>query len=556
MTLVIFSMGDMLLHLYNRISRRSEEYNFTDKVLLGISFLIVPLAIWSLWLPSNQYFLFICIIVACLYWALSFDRLRNVIKGMKDNLCGISTFQITLLLLFIIFSLFFFSWEEYVYDSLFYHHQNIRWNEEFSVVPGLGNLDDRYAFNSNYFLLSAIFSLRFLFGSAIYGLQPFIVTCIGCWVLLRLFKSAYEIKYIIVFVSYILLYWVSTYFLGNTSTDILPNFIVFYLIARIVLNPDYLKKNYLILISIPVFLLTCKLSLFPVCLISFYLLYNIIKGKQYSILTFICILSTLIIVPWLIRNVILSGYLIYPLSQIDFFDFDWKIPQEVAIRQKEYIFDIGYYFFRIALRYPHLSIRDTLAVNILTDIIYILAALSFAMAFYTLIKKKKTYTKQTYLLYTIFLLTIVVWATGGPDIRFISGILCAIIFIGTILFLVKKQIYLPSLGKGFVYIFMISIFCWGSSRYYTFDAGLKGSDILYKPLSIRDRIERQGNNLDSWFETYQLNNNITIKLTSDLTYDILPSRPNGHYSIFLPLQCLEARGNTLQEGFRAKSECK
>jgi L-asparaginase II len=37
-------------------------------------------------------------------------------------------------------------------------------------------------------------------------------------------------------------------------------------------------------------------------------------------------LSAFILLPWLIRNIILSGYLIFPFEKIDIFAFDWKIP--------------------------------------------------------------------------------------------------------------------------------------------------------------------------------------------------------------------------------------
>ena len=33
--------------------------------------------------------------------------------------------------------------------------------------------------------------------------------------------------------------------------------------------------------------------------------------------------------PWLVRNVIISGYILYPYSRIDLFGFDWKMPAEI-----------------------------------------------------------------------------------------------------------------------------------------------------------------------------------------------------------------------------------
>jgi len=39
-------------------------------------------------------------------------------------------------------------------------------------------------------------------------------------------------------------------------------------------------------------------------------------------------LGAFIIAPWILRNVYLSGYLIYPYEEIDLFNVDWKIPAE------------------------------------------------------------------------------------------------------------------------------------------------------------------------------------------------------------------------------------
>jgi hypothetical protein len=452
-----------------------------------------------------------------------------------------------------------------VYDSAFYHFQNIRWNEEFAVVPGLANLDSRFGFNSSYFLLSAIFSFRFLLSEAIYPLQPLIVTAIGCRVLYELFISEYEIKRVIILLSYILLYWVSIYFLGNTSTDILPNFIVFYIMVQAVLYPEFLKTNFLIGIILPVFLLTCKLSFFPVGLISVYLLYFLFKKKKYRVIVFVCIAGLLILIPWLARNAIISGYLVYPLYRIDLFSFDWKVPVEIAAKEKDYIFDTGYYFFRIALRYPHESIRDPLFINILTDIIYLFTLVSFIVASYPMLKKRKEANSRICFLYAVFFITIVVWAFGGPDIRFVPGILCAVIFTGGILLCRKKEnrLRLPRSSKAMICIFILGIALWTGGCYYNFHAGIEKNDTnpvshaLIKPYSVKDRQKAKGADIMDGVSIYGINNGLFIRVSESLPYDMpLPASIAGHYAKFIPLRCIEARGISVQDGYRVKTGCK
>jgi hypothetical protein len=450
-----------------------------------------------------------------------------------------------------------------VYDSAFYHFQNIRWNEEYAVVPGVANLDDRFGFNSNYFLLSAIFSFRFLLGEAIYPLQPLVVTVVGCWVLYELFISKYEVKRVIILLSYILLFWVSIYFLGNTSTDILPNFIVFYIIARIILYPKLLKTNCLIGVVLPVLLLTCKLLFFPIGLISIYLLYNLFKEKKYKVISFVVIAGLFILIPWLIRNVVVSGYLIYPFYQIDLFSFDWKVPREVAIREKDYIFDIGYYFFRIALRYPGESTRDPLFVNILTDVIYLLTLCSFILASYLILKKRKKIEIHIYLLYVVFFVSIAVWAFGGPDIRFVPGILCAVFFTGGMLLYRDGKLYLPRISKVLLCVFILSIALWTTNCYYSFYPQIKEYDIhpfshaMLKPYSITDQQKARGVDITDEFSPYAINNEQTIWVSEGLPHDMtLPASIASHYAKFIPLQCIEARGYKIQDGYRVKEECR
>lgn len=549
--------------IYNKICKQSEVYNPLDKLILGLCSLIIPLSIWSISLPSNQFFLSITLSIALAYWILFRKRIYKISKEIREHFKGrFSPFESLLLILFILFSLYFFTWQQDVYDSAFYHYQNIRWNEEYAAVPGLANLDHRFGFNSNYFLLSAIFTFRFILTEAIYPLQQVIVTGVGFWILYELFTSKYEIKRIFILISYILLFWVSIYFLGNTSTDILPNFIVFYIIARIILYPEILKTKYLLLFILPVFLVTCKMSIFPIGLISLYLLYHLLKEKKYKIVIFLCMASLAILVPWLIRNVIVSGYLVFPFYQINPFSFDWKVPQEIAIKEKDYIFGIGYYYFRIALRYPHMSQRDPLAINILTDIIYLLVVTCLIFITYYLIKRRRNTEIHIYLIYLIIISTIAMWAIGGPDIRFIAGSLCAVIFVGGILYFHQRKKNLPSIGKIISVFFIFCIPLWTTTRYYNL---LHRSDItnielisrtLTKPYTVRDQQKAEGIDVLQSSKAYPINNNQIIWLSSGLPYDMeLPASIASHYAKFLPLECIEARGYSLQDGFRLKKEC-
>ena len=69
------------------------------------------------------------------------------------------------------------------YDSSLYHAQSIRWIEEYGVVKGLGNLHNRFAYNSAFFCLQALFSFSFLLGKSLHTINGFIAAIFLCYAL-------------------------------------------------------------------------------------------------------------------------------------------------------------------------------------------------------------------------------------------------------------------------------------------------------------------------------------------------------------------------------------
>lgn len=69
------------------------------------------------------------------------------------------------------------------YDSDLYHAQSIRWIEEYGVVPGLGNLHERFAYNSAAFAVNALYSMKWLLGRSRIRPAAFLHCCSAalCW---------------------------------------------------------------------------------------------------------------------------------------------------------------------------------------------------------------------------------------------------------------------------------------------------------------------------------------------------------------------------------------
>lgn len=87
---------------------------------------------------------------------------------------------------------------------------------------------------------------------------------------------------------------------------------------------------YAFLCVLGVFLMTVKLSAALILLLTIYPACRLLRekrGKETGVYLGLGILTAL---PFFIRNVVISGWLVYPFTQLDLFDVVWKIPKGLA----------------------------------------------------------------------------------------------------------------------------------------------------------------------------------------------------------------------------------
>ncbi|MDR0220061.1 MAG: hypothetical protein LBI54_01495 [Lachnospiraceae bacterium] len=79
-----------------------------------------------------------------------------------------------------------------------------------------------------------------------------------------------------------------------------------------------------------VWVLTLKLSGLVLLFFAAYLAVALIMEKKGKMLAVFFLACVVVLAPFLIRNVIVSGYLAYPLYWLDIFNVDWKMPLEAV----------------------------------------------------------------------------------------------------------------------------------------------------------------------------------------------------------------------------------
>ena len=224
------------------------------------------------------------------------------------------------------------------YDTGLYHAQAIHWIETFGAVKGLGNLHLRLAYNSAAFPLSALYSFSFL-GKQSYHVMAGYFALLLAWQCVDL-KNICRRKQPTVpdAARLVAIYYLFTIYSGIVSPA--SDYFVITLVCYIViqwLDLDYEHEKsvvpYAFLSMAAVYAVTLKLSVAPVLLLAVKPVVMMLRSKRREYRkTFLCslILGLITAVPFLIRNVILSGWLIYPFTALDLFHVSWKIPKGVA----------------------------------------------------------------------------------------------------------------------------------------------------------------------------------------------------------------------------------
>lgn len=222
-------------------------------------------------------------------------------------------------------------------DTDLYHAQAVRWIEEYGVVNGLGNWHNRLAYNSSFMCLQALFSGTFLLNQSTHTVNGYIAFGMFAYVLYSLlFREKSKLSSSFWFRIAMIIYICddgTLSILSSPNTDTFALLLVLYILIKWC---EYLERHeqnivpYCLLCVIGLFAVSVKLSVAMIMLLLIKPIVVLLSERKYkTIFTFI-ILGCLIIAPFLIRNVIISGYLLYPYSAIDLFSVDWKMAKSVV----------------------------------------------------------------------------------------------------------------------------------------------------------------------------------------------------------------------------------
>ncbi len=314
------------------------------------------------------------------------------------------------------------------YDTGLYHAQAIRWIEEYGVVPGLGNLHMRFAYNSAFMCLQALFSLQWLVGRSLHTVNGFCCALMAVYavttVRVRSREGAWRTSD---WLKCATLLYIATvrWDISSPCTDIWAMLLVLYVCTKWC---EFTEAGitdiepWCCICLLSFYALTVKLSVAPFVMLTLWPLYCLIRERRGREIWKNVVGGLLIVLPYLIRNVIISGYLVYPYAQLDLFPVDWKMDPDVAVEDSLWIraFGRGYnnledYYAAPVFRWiPHWFCGQSVGNRILV-LVGAVCACVLLVRLWRYIRAKRF--RETVFVTTI-LLCLFFWLAAAPLLRY------------------------------------------------------------------------------------------------------------------------------------------
>ncbi len=231
------------------------------------------------------------------------------------------------------------------FDSGLYHVPSIYWIEQYGTVSGLGNLFAPLSVDSLWFQPYALFSFAWFVKYPLHAVLGFTVLLAFCFALggVRELctggRNASDLFRVLALVPLLEL-------AGNPASPTTDEPAAIFTLVVLALGCRYVEQAekgietrplQAVIAVLALFAVAIKLSVLPLLLVVAVLAWQQFRVEGPRALGGYALLVLGMLMPKFIRSTILSGYPVYPLADLDPFNFDWKMPREILVWEKRSI---------------------------------------------------------------------------------------------------------------------------------------------------------------------------------------------------------------------------
>lgn len=456
-------------------------------------------------------------------------------------------------LCFIILIAFFTSRGIFHTDTNIYHAQAIRLYEEYGLIKGMGNLQLHFAYNSSYLAFASVFSMKWLLGQSLHVTTGLIEIIMSIYAFHGLKNFKQHQSHLADMMRVGILFYTLVILTGSMSpaTDYTTMYFVLFVITAWCENIEGIRdlEKYCFLAVVTVFVATLKCSACVLVLLAIYPAVYLIKEKRWKEILLYAGCGLLIMLPFLIRNFLISGWLLYPFNGIDIFNVEWKIPEEYLLVDADQIkvwgrclYDVDKIDWPISKWLPIWWEGQQRYEQMLIGCVVIGSILLFIQFVVKLFKRIKIRWDFFTLVMTVFA-CLLVWFLMAPFIRYGLAFLFAVPMLAVGEYLSeKKRGFYNILTGGLVFLIVVSISPYWDN--YITDAGVFLKQNVTQPYYFL-----QKDYDDTEMESYEMNGN-TVYYPKEGEINSYHVYPGTCYKIMAERTTL--MGDNIKDGFKAK----
>jgi hypothetical protein len=287
---------------------------------VGLVAVLAILQIWSIFLPVNIYALGAVIILG-LSSVIVFRKIKiPQFETIKDWIVKNKIYILISCLTILIVSYYAsqpVGWD----DTLLYHLNAVKWANLYSVVPGLANLHSRLGFNSSFFLFASMLDNLFMAARSSHlalSTLAIVLSIEYIWILVK--SKERHLKLFCLFTTPIIFFSIAK---QEVIASLSPDFALLLLVLAA--SIEFLKKGkYSISVAVLLSILLITVKFSAVSFSAIMLLFIFLENRKSW--KWILWSGVILIIPYLIRNIYLTGWLFYPLPLFKF-SVNWAVPE-------------------------------------------------------------------------------------------------------------------------------------------------------------------------------------------------------------------------------------
>lgn len=561
-----YSYGYIFFFLLKKLKivDRNSSINFFFHTLTGLAFLSSIVGLLSIFYRINIEANIVLTLIAFLPFILRSSDYLNSFLALKSTYKDKGV-MLMVVILYGLWTLFLGVVGDFHMDTGQYHAQAVKWTENYPVVYGLANLFGRLGYNSMFHVLSAFFSLPFLNLGSFRLLNSFFMLLLG-WRVIHLWFGQSRSRFHLLYFA-VLLFNISAFrsMLSSIATDTTVTILVYFVFIEFIekmrneVKISYDDASFWGFLMLLMLIVTSKISVAPIGVLMLFIAWQAKIWKSPKAMICIVLVGLFAFVPWMVRNVILSGYLVYPFPAIDIFDVDWKVPKHLDMWDEftstnSIESDKGWiYSYAFNADLEGVNWRDFIKLSLWEKYkmwfnlhkgrhlwyLAVLALFPIITLFFT--SKKSLITRPMQLVGWTAYLGCLFLFSNAPDVRFCISFLvvCSLVMLFSV---IKEQFFSSKLisftykiawGSFFIIWLLLMVKDVGMKRIFTHE------NFILKPAAYP-----RGN-----FAQYRIGDFVQLVALREQRFPYscwdAPLPCSDHFKTYL-----ELRGKTLQEGFR------